>query len=90
MKDDSEKSQCQNRPSKALTDPVTWSSLAAVDVFSSIFSEGPACLACERVFPRNVGENTPGRFSISAIPKQHLLDYSSRITRFPSFPNKIH
>ena len=50
MKDDSEKSQCQNRPSKALTDPVKWSSLAAVDVFSSIFSEGAACLACERVF----------------------------------------
>ena len=34
-----------------------------------------ACLTRKRVFPGNVEVNTPGRFSISAIPKQHLRDY---------------
>ena len=34
-----------------------------------------ACLTHERVFPGNVEVNMPGRFSISAIPKQHLRDY---------------
>ena len=34
-----------------------------------------ACLTRERVFPENAEVNTPGGFSISAIPKQHLCDY---------------
>ena len=49
--------------------------------------ERAACLACERVFPRNaiVDVNSTDRFLISAIPKQHLHFYSGRITGFSNF-----
>ena len=39
-------------------------------------------------FPRNVEVNTPGRFLISAIPKQRLHNLLGRITGFPNFQIK--